>query len=819
MSPWLFARGLAVPWLFARGLTAARHQRARVVVAVLLGLVACACERAQLLPGVDGDPLRPPFVRGLPTIDLRRLEDRPRLARIVRSGDPAPALVLAVAAELGPAGNSAIAAVMEARLRRRSVEARALADGVGFRLVIGALDPDRFVDLLSSLASVMSTPVTAAEDLGAAKLAVRALWRRPLDGAALAPIAACSAEAAVLGSEPEPRLDGSEGADDLERWRRSLTSERMSIAFVGPREPGEALSLALEKSGGWPRGPGAEPRWPSSDQHGAYPSGELAQGRARLDVAVRLPSAARAVNAVKRLAAPRSALALKLDAREKGWGVAWARATAHPFGGCVRLRLVPHGSAQLSELAGDAAGVLALVEREIELLARLGDNTFEVTREIISASDAGETAARAAWWALNADFRGGEARIASALAASAHGKEIDNASLEQLDLEYRRAVADAPRLAGNVPIAARAHSVELGQGEVWVLVGSPCALLSESAWDAGRAALGAAVAASSARSESGVLVSPWATEDGVGVMAHASIRSAAETPVALARRVAREAAMSFMTIARSNENVGLAKRSLLTALKEHDGEERARWALALLPAHPSWLAPWGAPSDHAGTGLPEIGARWRAIVHSPVRVAMIANSGEEQARAVFDEVDRWLPIEARSRPCSEVPRPSDAPPSSSHGDAPPGRLFIGVLLAGGPHSAAFAELTAAALDGDAGLIRRAVPVERLSVHVVGSRRARALWIDVALATGDAGDASERITGVLTGMAASLTDAERSRATREAARRLERRLADPGARVSALWRGERGEPPQPNDEWPAWLGRTFRKEALVVIGGK
>src|SRR4051794_37025203 len=88
--------------------------------ALSLGIVLSACtqdarttrtpEGARALEGaaVEGNPAR---------IELRRLDARPRLTLVTREGDPTPAIAVVVATDQGAGLTTALAAVLESRLR------------------------------------------------------------------------------------------------------------------------------------------------------------------------------------------------------------------------------------------------------------------------------------------------------------------------------------------------------------------------------------------------------------------------------------------------------------------------------------------------------------------------------------------------------------------------------------------------------------------------------------------------------------------------------------------------------------------------------
>src|SRR5690606_14392132 len=94
------------------------------------------------------------------------------------------------------------------------------------------------------------------------------------------------------------------------------------------------------------------------------------------------------------------------------------------------------------------------------------------------------------------------------------------------------------------PVIEGRVRVERGQGEVWVLVASPCGTDAETDADAGLTALFVAAAAENAKSSPDARVEPWMTADGAGLLVHGPWIPG-ETPEAHARRLADVAARSF----------------------------------------------------------------------------------------------------------------------------------------------------------------------------------------------------------------------------------------------------------------------------------
>jgi len=763
------------------------------------------------------------------------------LSLIARDGDPTPALVVAVVAQAGSAWNTALAALVEQRLSAAGHPVDSRADALGFRLHYPLPTPASVPDFFEALARALASPVSRdSQALPLVRKRLAALRRQPLDAPAQAPLAACSGQLGMVAKEPLPELTTARQVAALDAVRRrALVVERSSIAVVGPTSLTSQVVAALQASEGWQNGTAASAQWPTDEQHGAYLSADLPRGQARLDITIRTPSALGAVGAVKRASLSTSPLTLKLAATDPAWQVAALHATAHPQGGCVHLRLTAE-AAGLSDMvsrqeAGQAAAALPssasrvtrLVASEIELALRQPPDPFDVTAEIIGAADPQEAAARAAWWALSrSDGTERHPVVSSALAVSAHGKEPPPLTGEQLDARYRTSMGEQPKAGIDGTIGERRLAVERGQGELWLLVASPCALAQESSWNAGRTALVALTAAASAAAQQDVTIEPWVTPDGVGLMAHGGLLRGDEPPAALARRVGTAAGKALLALSTSDNRFGRAKGTLLEMLERDGTAGYSVFAEAAVPNHPAWLAPWGAPDRQLGATAEDVRERWRELLRAPMRIAVLANADLDQAEVAASHVDRWLLAAARSRPCNETP--AAAPPRPGRHSLPPsssplGQLLVGVTLGiSEPDETGLAEVLVGALQGDDGVLRRHLPdLPSVSAQLLGNPLARALVIEIWAPRRALPAAHETLIKALAQLAAKgLDGADRTRGQTLARNQWLTRHRHPAERLASLWRGEpmaQAKWNEPSEaRWRDWLAKTLRAERQIVV---
>ena len=827
-------------------------------LAAVLSLIAACGGPAAAPPGSPRQALLSTPAGSVGQIEVRQIEARPRLTLVSRDGDPAPALVATIATDLGSAATVALASVVEGRLRAAGVDVDASVDRSAFRIRALAAEPGRAAAFLGALAAAFAQPIAGGTpEVELARQRVQALRQSPLDAPELLPIAACTGRLGLAGGEPSPDLATAAGARELEGFRRAaLTAGRTSIAAVGPAPFCEEAAAALERVDAWPPGPAPSDPWPQADVVATYASNQIARRGARITIAARVTSAQAAASAAERLGAPDSPLRARLSALPYPWRAVEVLGVARPRGGCVSVTVEAEelpGAAPVEAFAGVAA---ALVRQEVRAELAAPASPAVATRQILTAADPREAGARASWWALSSVAPDRPKRWATALAVpagrGAPGTGGGPPPAARLEAEIARALAP-----GAQPPVERRLAVERGQGEVWVLLASPCGVVEEGVYDAGATALAALTAAQMRRGDDGVALEPWITVDGVGVIAHAALRDGGETPGELGRRVAGAAARALGGTAPSAEALVSARAAALTHLEQIAGRQAAAMdalAAAVAPEHPSWLQPFGVWDRLAGGALETVRLRWQALQGGPLRAAVLANADAAQGAAAAAAIDRWIPPRAAGalgpRPCAA---PDLAAPRAGRYEVrlpratPLAQVLIGVPV---PQASALAgrslaRLTAAALDGSGGLLAAALgaptagggaagggaavaPAARLearaSAQVLGGARAMALVIDVRAPGDQLDEAAARVRALLAGLAQRVTEADLSRAEGSLARRERDARADPRRRLIGLWSGAPapaagGAPKASLAAWRSWMAAALGEGALVIVDAR
>ena len=582
----------------------------------------------------------------------------------------------------------------------------------------------------------------------------------------------------------------------------------------------------------------------------------LAPGGARVTVAAYTPSPAQAVAAAHTLGDPRGPLASRLGALDAPGRLRTVTAAAHAGGGCVALSfdLAPR------EVAVDAPGRIAtaaaLARQEIGVeLSEISPHADIGGELALGADDPREAADRAAWWVLMRAREGdpaifasrgpvrsardpGDVRISLAIGLATN-RDAASPGASHGDPAKERAGAirsdlDRATALWHVPVVEARSRAERGQGELWVLVASPCGTAAENDGDAGLGAVAAtamAEQAARARMERDRLtaVEPFIAPDGLGVLAHGPA-APGESPAAHARRLANLAGRSFAADPLDPALVSRARTALFAHAAEPEGRVWSALAGALSPGHPAWVSPSGTADALAHASDASALAMAQAMRAGPVRVAVIANDDAAQAQLVVKGVDRWIARRpGESRACALVaptaPRPGTYAVDAA-GPAGSEALLALALPPGDKEARLSAAFIAAALDGPEGLLARAIGeaglAESFDVTVAGGSRSPALLVRVAAANASLDAAVAQTRALLDRVRqGALTDADRARATAGLSRARLSRMLNPRARLLALFRGEdSAAPAAPTIEaLRAFASATLKDDALVIVAAR
>ncbi|MBX3205534.1 MAG: hypothetical protein KF764_10735 [Labilithrix sp.] len=627
----------------------------------------------------------------------------------------------------------------------------------------------------------------------------------------------------------------------LERWRAAgLGLGRVAVAVTGPPAVAEAVASTILRGPAWKSGAPISARAEGAETVDVFEAAPEAASTPVLHATLDVGTSSAAVTTAEALGDPRGPLAARLSELDLPFRLREVTGAAHARGGCVGvvLEAAPPASASSAPLAG---GDLALRVADAVALVRLEAAVFLAETgaardgRVLSrrSGDAREAAERAAWWALvdqPTAPRPGGGSIALSVPSRRGAKDAPTEpARDALAAALTRATA-----AWNRPVVEARSRVESGQGEAWVLVGSPCGTEDETEADAGLTALFAAAAADGAKTSADVRVEPWVAADGAGVLVHGPAL-AGETASAHARRLADIAARSFAAEPITSAALGRARADLLRRDARGDGSALSVLGSALSPQHPAWIVPWGSSEPLARSSDGAVVLRAQSLRSGPLRVAVLANADASQADAAVRAADRWVARRTTAARACRVPAGAAPPRPGTYAATPrPGSIPEAYLAFPFPpgdeaaHGAAM--LVAAALsEGDDALLDTALggaaPLAReASARVLGWPRAPALVVRIVAAQASLDAAVMQARALIDrlhqgGLPAS--DFERAKAAR--AKTALATALDPRSRVVATWRGEPVTATTPTrvtlEDVRAFGQKHLVEESMVVVAAR
>ncbi|MGH7271159.1 MAG: hypothetical protein ACREJ3_12090, partial [Polyangiaceae bacterium] len=617
---------------------------------------------------------------------------------------------------------------------------------------------------------------------------------------------------------------------------------RVAFAVSGQGSLADAATRALAGSGPWPRAaPVAPSPWPSADAQAVVyeASGEIAPGAARIVVTARTATPERAVAVAPLLGDARGPLASRLAALDAKGRVGSVIATAHADGGCIATTI----DLDAQDLGTDALARIAtaavLARQEIAVAIAEGTTPPDLRDTLVrQAADPRDAAERAAWWSL-AGPRRGASDNAPRLALTV-GVAVARDASSPPSRDAIRAQIDRATAAWHTPVIDTRTDVERGQGEVWVLLASPCGTFPEAGRDAGLGAVVAmAVAAQAREGASDAQVEPFIESDAVGLLVHGPAH-AGESPLTHARRLADVAARAFAADRIEPRHIAEGRAALLSRLVAINDRSLGVAAAALDPDHPSWLVPSGTVLGLSAASDDAVALRAEAIREGPLRVAVLASTDAAQASAVARAVDRWIarrPGESRTCPGLPVLAASRAGTYALNlaQDADSEALLALPIAPEDPAARTDATWIAAALDGPSGLLARALgerpigsagrsgrPMAHASrAWVIGSPPRQALCIRLVAQDADLDSAVAQVRALLDRLRhGALSDEDRARAGALVARARLAESLDPRVRIASLFRGESQPAATPSlADLQSFAESALRDEALVIVAAR
>ncbi|HMJ16200.1 MAG TPA: hypothetical protein VK524_32520 [Polyangiaceae bacterium] len=723
-------------------------------------------------------------------IEVREVDERPLLGLMSRQGDPAGALALAAAHDLGARASVALSALVAARLAEGGTsDAHSHVHALGFQAAVLVASPDAAARFVRAASLALSTPVQESEPaLRTARTRLRNLQLRAFSGDADTAVAACSAELGV-----DRTGQAIPNAAELESWRQQIRNvNAVAFAAIGPSSILDAASAALADLDPWPEGDPAEDPWPARDVLGVSAS----DAERSLSIALRVPRAGAALHAARAIGGESSELALRLSALEPAWSIERVTAVARPRGACLRMDVAPPRGDPGPRLGDIARAALVTLEEAKRALTGAEDTAWALDESVLVAHDPREAASILAWRVLSDrqepdDERrvvhfATKQREAGARTSSALADEIQRLTdgWQKTDLERR-------------------VRFEAGQGELWILLASPCGARAESEASAGLTATVLHALAARVTHQTGVSIEPWTTADGAGLLAHGPARGSDETARAHAQRLATALGRALVTQRLTGHEVAVARSELLDRLGSDPSPGYWLTIRSLSPGRPSLLEPRGTWSALSEAATLDAEAERRVLLQGPWRVAVLANAGEQQAESATTELERWLrPVRVAGSTCAPARAPAVRAgeitmEATTQGNATPS-AYVAVALpsaTSGPSREAM--LTQWLLNQPRGWLEQALRVPGLAsaarARLLGGASASALVIEIHALEGRAPEAVAQVRGLLERLArGAVTDRDVQLAEQALQRAELVQSLDPRRRIVELWRAS----PQP-----------------------
>ncbi len=742
---------------------------------------------------------------GSSRVERREASHHPPINLLVRMGDPRPAVAFASAHDSGGVASVALSALLLARLRARGVQdVVSLPTQTGFELSTLCSDARAASAFMTQVTAALSAPLAEADRaLPEIQEHLAALASRPMAGRGEAAVALCSGDLGQLPGAALLDVRTAAGRAQLEAYRVFAFGARASaFSAIGPREFVDAAAGALSDVPDWPEGEAPVDAWPNADAVDV----DAADGPRRLSVALRVGDATAALSALTSLTAKDAALSSRLRSFLPGFKIERAAFQARPRGACVRVDLrLPEGDPAPS--LREAAEAASIVSEELR--AAFTPSSTALDENIVEPTDPRRAAARAAWRAVTGRQEPGSERRFVALAVPASERPAFAGLATALnDFETRPSRA---------PLEARVQA-EAGQGELWLLLGSPCGTLGESNDDAGQTALALTLAAHASTDD--VTLEPWLTSDAVGLLAHAP-RRPAEGPMQQAERIARGLGRALTERDASGDALATAQGELLTAIGRSPRPAFVRLLDALSPEHSAWLEPRGSFTSLSQANRESVAARGRDLLRGPLRVAALANQDDAQAIAATHALERWLaPWRADPRRCqatTERVSHSGEISLSVGGDTNAESSYVGIPFASRLKNEREAQAIAASLNR---AMVGALSAERLDASarasIVGGGRIAALIIEIHASEDDARRATLEVRRALQRVLDSpLSNEELVEAQRVSEQRALGASLDPRRRIVDLWRGMPADIPLSRNSVRAFQA-TLGGSAQVVV---
>ena len=747
---------------------------ARAWLALILALGAPACSAPAQGP--------PPQAAAITASRVYSQDSphRPRLTLVEREGDPRRGLALAAYVAAGQSAAVALAMLVEARIRDAGLDAAVVhPTATGFIAHDLAVAPEDVVRFVGVLDRALVAPVTVADGER-----VAAHWRaappRQATTASEAAVGTCSGELVL-----PPNAEGpAQVPSRLAGWLATLRAGDVAFAVVGTKDYLDAGVEAVDDLRPWVRLGTTGGLVLQGEVAGAQPS---PTGEQILSVALWGLPAATAAAAAEQLGGADSLLPVRLGAGFPPWSVWRVSSNAMRGGACLRVDLRSAGAPP--SLPAIATSVASTVDELDHTIAGLQPGPWALAKQALVLEAPDQAAAVAAWQALSA---------AEPPGAPAPRRLVHYAGPLATEATTEGASAGLAMTGGvRLPPIEVRRAVEPGQGQFWMLLGTPCGTSAEDGTSAGALALALHAAASRHEVAHGVALEPWLTVDGMGMLAHAGPAKPDESSVAQAERVAEGLMRALLDAGPTPEFIAASRELLLAGMPSGPAPGLALALRQTTSNHPSYLEARGTWASLTAISARSVQLERERFVRSKLRLASLGNQDEAQVQAAERRLLSLLG--------SVDPGPVECPPRGLVA-AIPGKYVIdasgvrepsaivGVPLPptpGGPSEEA--RWTEWLMNRPGGWLDQALQrpglVSTARARALGGSAAAALVIEIHAVDDKHEEAVAQVRGLLERLRAGAANAADVRGAREQMARNEAsRQLNPRARLVDVWHG-------------------------------
>ncbi len=602
-----------------------------------LALVETSCASLRSAPV----PAPPSLPEGRATLATRRVDARPELTVVVRDGDPASGVAIALALP-EPGEALLLGALLTQRLHSAEANTHVSANAYGVVISTIVEAPAEIKPWLARVDAALRQP-SVSQELEPTKVDAWLIAQSVLGAADEPPrLARCVGTLLAPGRTSLPRQVKDLELSRLEEARvHAYSLARARLAVVGAGEHANAVEQALGDLPHWPAGTVAPSLLPGGDVVTFLP------GRRRLSLLVHQHSANAALALSNTLLGADSPLRQRLAAVDPNLTLGpQSGTTLHSSGACSRIDVTSVGEPE--SVAASVPLVTALLVDEVTRASALVEGPSDSANVVLQSPNP-ETAARLAAWRSLGPSQPGKQRSLELFAPAPDRAEQQAEISRQLEAQ----------LTQFTPVMNFEHrvSVERGQGDVLVLLASPCGTLAETPLTSGAEALWLLASTLAGPHQHDIQFEPWLTPEGTGVLAHTGHLRPDETPDQVAQRLGESLGELLTTSALDGSALARARAELNQQLDLNPRPTFSLAAEALSPGRPGFLFPFGTfigASTTPSTTAQAARHRWQT---GPLRLAVLANGTAEQSRAVERGLARWLPPRPQVTACPTLELP------------------------------------------------------------------------------------------------------------------------------------------------------------------